>query len=285
MVLAQVEDLDPFHLFLWDPIWLEGTAFEINRVVLLMFLASFLCIGFFWLGSRRGSLVPKGIQNIAESAYFFVRDQIAIDVIGPKDGLRFAPVPATLFFLIFFMNLLEIVPGINFPVTSRMAIPAMLALLTYIIFNVVGIMRQGGIRYFKDTLFPPGVPMVVKPLLAIIELASVFIFRPLTLAIRLFANMMAGHVLLTIFFLFTHGFLVVDFNVLTVPIGILTGVVAAGLIVFEMLVISIQAYIFTMLTAFYIAESIHGHGDESHGDTDHAPVHEVEGLETTTTAA
>jgi F-type H+-transporting ATPase subunit a len=142
-----------------------------------------------------------------------------------------------------------------------MAIPAMLALLTYIIFNVVGMARQGGISYFKDTLFPPGVPMVVKPLLAIIELASVFIFRPLTLAIRLFANMMAGHVLLTIFFLFTHGFLVVDFNVLTVPIGILTGVVAAGLIVFEMLVISIQAYIFTMLTAFYIAESIHGHGE------------------------
>jgi len=272
MVLAQVDELDPFHLFIWDPIWFEGTAFEINRVVLLMFLASAVCIGFFWLGSRRGSLVPKGIQNIAESAYFFVRDQIAIDVIGPKDGLRFAPYLATLFFFIFFMNLLEIVPGINFPVTSRMAIPAMLALLTYIIFNAVGIARQGGIRYFKDTLFPPGVPLVVKPLLAIIELASVFIFRPLTLAIRLFANMMAGHVLLTIFFLFTHGFIFVDFNVFTLPIGILTGVVAAGLIVFEMLVISIQAYIFTMLTAFYIAESIHGHGEH---DEEHA--HEVSG--------
>lgn len=272
MVLAQVEDLDPFHLFLWDPIWLEGTPFEINRVVLLMFLASFLCIGFFWLGSRRGSLVPKGLQNIAESAYFFVRDQIAIDVIGPKDGLRFAPYLATLFFFIFFMNLLEIVPGINFPVTSRMAIPAFLALLTYLIFNVVGIMKQGPVRYFKDTLFPPGVPMAVKPLLAIIELASVFIFRPLTLAIRLFANMMAGHVLLTIFFLFTHGFLIADFNVITLPLGVLTAVVAAGLIVFEMLVISIQAYIFTMLTAFYIAESIHGHGEHEEDE-----VHDVGG--------
>jgi F-type H+-transporting ATPase subunit a len=272
MVLAQVDDLDPFHLFLWDPIWLEGTAFEINRVVLLMFLASVLCIGFFWLGSRRGSLVPKGVQNVAESAYFFVRDQIAIDVIGPKDGLRFAPYLATLFFFIFFMNLLEIVPGINFPVTSRMAIPAMLALLTYVIFNVVGIVKQGPIRYFKDTLFPPGVPLVVKPLLAIIELASVFIFRPLTLAIRLFANMMAGHVLLTIFFLFTNDFLLDEIDLFTVPIGILTAVVAAGLIVFEMLVISIQAYIFTMLTAFYIAESIHGHGEH---EEEHA--HDVGG--------
>lgn len=261
MVLAQVSELDPNHLFLWDPIWLEGTPFEINRVVLLMFLASFLCIAFFWLGARRGSLVPKGLQNIAESAYFFVRDQIAIDVIGPKDGLRFAPYLATIFFFIFFMNLLEIVPGINFPVTSRMAIPAALALLTYLIFNIVGIVKQGPLRYFKDTLFPPGVPMAVKPLLAIIELFSVFLIRPLTLAIRLFANMMAGHVLLTIFFLFTHGFLVADFNVITLPLGIVTGIVAAGLIVFEMLVISIQAYIFTMLTAFYIAESIHGHGE------------------------
>jgi F-type H+-transporting ATPase subunit a len=170
------------------------------------------------------------------------------------------------------MNLLEIVPGINFPVTSRMAIPAMLALLTYVIFNVVGIVKQGPIRYFKDTLFPPGVPLVVKPLLAIIELASVFIFRPLTLAIRLFANMMAGHVLLTIFFLFTNDFLLDEIDLFTVPIGILTAVVAAGLIVFEMLVISIQAYIFTMLTAFYIAESIHGHGEH---EEEHA--HDVGG--------
>jgi F-type H+-transporting ATPase subunit a len=271
MVLAQVEELDPFHLFIWEPLWLKDTPFEINRVVLLMILASVLCIAFFWLGARRRALVPKGIQNVAESAYFFVRDQIAIDVIGPKDGLRFAPYLATLFFFIFFMNLLEVVPGINFPVTSRMAIPALLALLTYVIFNVVGIMKQGPIRYFKDTLFPPGVPMVVKPLLAIIELASVFIFRPLTLAIRLFANMMAGHVLLTIFFLFTHDFLVLDIGP-TLPIGILTAVVAAGLIVFEMLVISIQAYIFTMLTAFYIAESLHGHGEH-----DEEEAHDVGG--------
>jgi len=95
--------------------------------------------------------------------------------------------------------------------------------------------------------------------------------------------MMAGHVLLTIFFLFTHEFLITDFNVFTFPLGILTAAVAAILIVFELLVISIQAYIFTMLTAFYIAESIHGHGEaEEHAETteelDVVPEHEVEGL-------
>lgn len=267
-------ELDPEHLFLWDAIWFEGTPFAINRVVLLMFLGSAMCLAFFLLGARRGPLVPKGFRNLAESAYFFVRDQIAIDVIGPKDGLRFAPYLAALFFFIFFMNLLEIVPGVNFPVTSRMAIPAFLALLTYVVFNVIGMVNQGPLRYFKDTLFPPGVPLLVKPLLALIELFSVFVIRPLTLAIRLFANMMAGHVLLTIFFLFTHDFLVEGIRPITLPLGLLTMIVGAGLIVFEMLVITIQAYIFTMLTAFYIAESIHGHGhdEEKHVDVGGAHV-------------
>lgn len=266
------------ELFFWEPIAFEGTPFEINRVVVLMFLASILCIGFFLAGARRGSLVPKGIQNVAESAYMFVRDQIAVDVIGPRDGVRFAPYLAALFFFIFFLNLLEIVPGINFPVTSRMAVPAALALITYLLFNFLGIKKQGPIRYFKDTLFPPGVPAPIKPLLAIIELFSVFVIRPLTLAIRLLANMMAGHVLLTIFFLFSADFVALD---ISLPLGIVTAIVAAGLIIFELLVITIQAYIFTMLTAFYIAEAIHGHGETDEEVTAHEGAdvpHETEGV-------
>jgi F-type H+-transporting ATPase subunit a len=255
-------ELDVNHLFFWDPIALGGTPFAINRVVILMMLASVLCVAFFWAGARKKSLVPKGLQTMAESAYLFVRDQIAIDVIGPKDGPKYANYLAALFFFIFFSNLLEIVPGINFPVTSRMAIPAALALLTYVIFNFVGFKKQG-FKYITGTLFPPGVPGPIKPLLALIELFSVFIIRPMTLAIRLLANMMAGHVLLTIFFLFTHDFLLEDVS-FSAPLGIVTAIVAAGLIVFELLVISIQAYIFTMLTAFYIAEAIHGHGEEDH---------------------
>jgi F-type H+-transporting ATPase subunit a len=251
-------EIDVNELFFWDPVAFEGTLFEINRVVLLMFLASALCIAFFMLGARRQSLVPKGIQNLTETAYLFIRNQIAIDVIGPKDGPRFVPYLASLFFFILFMNLLEIVPGINFPVTSRMAIPAFLALMTYVIFNFIGIKNQGLWRYFKDTLFPPGVPGPIKPLLAVIELFSVFVIRPLTLAIRLLANMMAGHVLLTIFFLFSADFVALD---ISLPLGIVTAIIASILILFELLVIGIQAYIFTMLTAFYIAEALHGHGE------------------------
>jgi F-type H+-transporting ATPase subunit a len=275
-------EVDVNHLFFWDPIFLEDTPFAVNRVVILMWLASLACTVFFLAGARRAALVPRGVQNLAETAYLFVRNQIAIDIIGPKDGLRYAPYLAALFFFIFFNNLLEVVPGINFPVTSRMAIPAFLAIVTWFIFNIIGMVRQGPLRYFKDTLFPPGLPggvggVFIKGLLAIIELFSVFFIRPLTLAVRLLANMMAGHVLLTIFFLFTHDFLVENIGPAS-PLGVFTLAMSAVLIVFELLIISIQAYIFTMLTAFYISESIHGHGEEEHEEHVETP-HETEGLQ------
>ena len=257
-------EIDVFHLFLWEPIAFEGTPFEINRVVLLMFLAAAMTIGFFLLGGRKRALVPKGIQFVAEEGYLFVRNKIAIDVIGPE-GVKYAPFLATLFFFIFFLNLLEIIPGVNFPVTSRLALPAIMAFITYVVFNVVGILKQGLGGYLKGTLFPPGVPGWIKPLLAIVEFLSVFIIRPLTLTLRLFANMLAGHVLLTIFFLFTED-LIFHGDPIQWPLGVLTFFVAAVLIVFEFFVISIQAYIFTVLTAFYIAESIHGHGEEGHDE-------------------
>ena len=268
-------ELNPNELFFWEPIALAGTPFEINRVVLLMFVASAACLLFFLVGARRGALVPRGIQNLAETAYLFVRNNIAIDVIGPE-GTKYAGYLAALFFFIFFANLLEIVPGINFPVTSRMAIPAFLSLLTYVIFVFVGFQRQG-LRYLKDTLFPPGVPWPIYIVLTPIELFSVFIIRPLTLAVRLLANMMAGHVLLTIFFLFSADFVAPE---ISLPLGILTALLAAVLILFELLVISIQAYIFTLLSAFYIAESIHGHGEEDHEVSTHQePQYETEGME------
>jgi F-type H+-transporting ATPase subunit a len=283
-MVAAIE-VDINHLFFWPPLAFEDTPLEFNRVTLLMVFASLVCVVFFLFAARRKALVPKGMQNLGETAYLFVRNNIAIDVIGPQ-GAKYANYLAAIFFFIFFMNLLEIVPGINFPVTSRMAIPAFLALFTWILFNVVGLVKQGPIRYLKETLFPPGVPKGIYVILTPIELFSVFIIRPLTLAVRLLANMMAGHVLLTIFFLFTHDFLVENFKPITAPLGILTFVVACALIVFELLVISIQAYIFTMLTAFYISESIHGHGEGEHDEVGGAQAdpakpsdYETEGVE------
>jgi F-type H+-transporting ATPase subunit a len=273
-----MEDFDVNHLFFWDPFALEDTPFAINRVVVLMWVAGLLCSLFFLIGARRGALVPRGLQNLAETAYLFVRNNIAIDVIGPKEGVKYANYLATLFYFIFFSNLLEIVPGINFPVTSRMAIPAALAFLTWVIFNVIGIAKQGVYRYFKDTLFPPGVPKAIYILLTPIEFFSVFIIRPFTLAVRLFANMVAGHTLLTIFFLFTNDFLRENLGP-AAPFGVVTLLISCVLIVFELLVISLQAYIFTMLTAFYIAEAIHGHGEaDTEAEAQRTTEHETEGV-------
>ena len=278
-------ELDINHLFFWDPVLFKGEPYEMNRVALLMLLAAAACIGFFLYGAAKKALVPKGSQNLAETAYLFVREKIAIDVIGPKDGPKYAGYLASVFFFILFMNVLAIVPGIHFAPTSRMAIPFMLAILTWIIFNIVGIVKQGPVGYLKGILFPPGVPKAVYILLTPIEFFSVFIVRPLTLMVRLLANMMAGHVLLTIFFLFTHEFLVTNIGP-TAPLGVITLVVAVALMMLEMLVVFMQAYIFTMLTAFYISESVHGHGaeehlvsgDETHDDHKHAPRPVTEGV-------
>lgn len=278
-------ELDINHLFFWDPILLKDTPFEINRVVLLMFLSVALCLGFFLVGAAKKRMVPKGTQNLAETAYLFVRNNIAIDVIGPKDGPKYTGYLASVFFFILFSNILAIVPGIHFATTSRMAIPFLLAILTWLIFNIVGVVKQGPIGYLKGILFPPGVPWPVYILLAPIEFFSVFVVRPLTLMVRLLANMMAGHVLLTIFFLFTHDFLIENFGPAS-PLGLVTLVVAGALMLLELLVIAMQAYIFTMLSAFYIAESVHGHGDhdeEEHAqkDSPHEALQETEGLQTT----
>ena len=233
-------ELDINHLFFWDPILFKGEPYEMNRVAILMLLAAAACVGFFLYGAAKKALVPKGGQNLAETAYLFVREKIAVDVIGPKDGPKFAGYLASIFFFILFMNLLAVIPGIHFAPTSRMAIPFMLAILTWIIFNVVGLIKQGPIGYFKGILFPPGVPKLVYILLTPIEFFSVFIVRPLTLMVRLLANMMAGHVLLTIFFLFTHEFLVTNIGP-TAPLGVITLLVAVALMMLEMLVVFMQA--------------------------------------------
>ena len=256
-------ELDINHLFFWDPILFKGQPYEMNRVAILMLLAAAACVGFFLYGAAKKALVPKGGQNLAETAYMFVREKIAVDVIGPKDGPKFAGYLASVFFFILFMNILAVIPGIHFAPTSRMAIPFMLAILTWIIFNIVGVVKQGPVGYLKGILFPPGVPKAVYILLTPIEFFSVFIVRPLTLMVRLLANMMAGHVLLTIFFLFTHDFLVHNLGPAS-PLGLVTLLVAVALMMLELLVCFMQAYIFTMLTAFYISESVHGHGAEEH---------------------
>jgi F-type H+-transporting ATPase subunit a len=183
-----------------------------------------------------------------ESGLGFVRDQITLQMIGP-DGLPFLPFLSTLFFFIFLGNILEIVPGISFPLNSRLGFPLVMAVVSWVVYNTVGIRKHGLGGYLKMVMFPPGAPKLLYILLTPIEFISVIVLRPITLTIRLFANMVAGHFLLTVFFLGSLALLTgipYIFGVISFGVGVL-------LVGFEIFVASLQAFIFSMLTASYVA--------------------------------
>jgi F-type H+-transporting ATPase subunit a len=239
------------HLLDWPAFLLKGTPFAINKVVLIFFAATIITLIIFFAAGKR-SLVPSGVQTVAESSVEFIENSVIMQTMGPE-GIAYLPFLLALFFFVFFCNIFEVVPLIQFPANSRMAAPAMLALMVWLIFNFVGL-KNHGLRYFKNVMFPPGVPVALLPLVALIEFVSTFFVRPFSLAVRLFANMLAGHLLL------------VTFAVLTAALWSLTPlasivwapfVVLIGLTGFEILVAFLQAFIFTILTAVYIGGAAH----------------------------
>jgi F-type H+-transporting ATPase subunit a len=233
----------------WDAL---GVDFCLDRGVVYMFLAAAIVIVVFVLAARHSGLVPRGIRNLVESVVGFIRDEIAIQVIG-QEGRPWVPFLTSMFTFILVGNLFGIIPGIQFPVNGRIAIPAFLALLVWVLFNLAGVRAQG-LTYFKNALFPPGVPKGMYVLLTPIEFVSTFLLRPFTLAVRLLANMMAGHLILAIFFLGTAYLLA---KPSTIPFAVPAFALSVALVGFEILVAVLQAYIFTILTAVYLAGAVH----------------------------
>ncbi len=244
------------HLFDWPSIWLEGTPFAINKTVLIYLGSTLITMVIFLLAGRpRESLVPVGVQHVAESGVNFIEESVVMQTIGPE-GKKFMPFLTTMFFFILFSNITEVIPFLQFPANSRMAMPITLALVVWVIYNFVGIKAQGVFGYFKNSLFPPGVPKALYLIVTPIELVSTFLVRPFSLAIRLWANMVAGHLLL------------VTFAILSATMWSAGGVGWAGALLlswpmlilmtgFEILVSFLQAFIFTILTAVYIGGSMH----------------------------
>jgi len=225
----------------------------INKVVVLMWFSTLIAIGVMWLGGRKKSLVTTGIQNVAESAVDFVEEGIVMQTIGPE-GLKFTPFLLTLFTFILSCNVWGLVPLAQMPVNARIALPVFMALLVYVIYHTVGVITQGPINYMKNIMFMPGVPKVMYLLLTPIELVTKFISQPLSMAVRLFANMLAGHLLLVSFAVITAGLATLGPTLIIFPFSF-------GLLVFlttfEVLVAFLQAYIFTILAAVYIADAMH----------------------------
>jgi F-type H+-transporting ATPase subunit a len=238
------------ELFRWKDIAFKGTPFAINKTSLLVLVSSALILAIFIGGSRKMKLIPSGLQNVLEMTYEFIDRGIVRDVIG-EDAARFTPFLGTLFLFILFLNFWEVIPFIQFPPTSRMAIPLYLALQTYAVYWYVALRHQG-IKYITGHLFLPGVPWPMYFLLAPIELLQIVVVRPFSLAVRLLANMMAGHILLTALALLTAYALS---NAPIIALG--PFLLNVGVTGFEILVGFLQAYIFTLLTAVYIGDSLH----------------------------
>ena len=230
-----------------------------NRTMSLLVLVVIIVIALLYFGIIRNKnrLVPSKFQAFTEMLVRFVRDEIAIGIIGPEHGLRYFPWLLSLFLFILVGNLFEISPFINFPVTSRLwAVPALLAILTWIIFVVSGF-REQGMGYLKETLFPPGVPKALYLLVTPIELVSTFLVRPFSLAVRLFANLVAGHVMLTLLLVSGYVFITGAGGLAKIPIGIGWFALGLGIYMFEIVVAILQAYIFTLLSAVYVQTSVH----------------------------
>jgi F-type H+-transporting ATPase subunit a len=222
-----------------------------TKITLLLWITVALLIIFFLVANRKPQLVPTKRQWLAESIYGFVRNNIAVDMIG-KDGVRFAPYLTTLFCFIFVMNLWGIVPMAQISPNSHIAFPIILALISWVMFIYLGF-KKHGIGYLKVALVPPA-PWFILPILVPIEFFSNFIVRPFSLAIRLFANMFAGHMLLLVFTL--GGFAMINANALLTPISILSWLMTIALTFLDFAVIALQAYVFTVLTASYIQGSL-----------------------------
>ena len=230
-----------------------GVDFEITRITIGLWIATVLLIAFLVAAVRKPQIVPGKLQFLGESGYSLIRDGIARDVVGPK-GLPFAPFLASLFFFILANNLMSIIPLAQISPMSKFALPLVLALICYVIYIYVGIREQGVGKYFKDILFLPGVPKPMYLLVTPIEILQNFIVRPFTLAVRLFANMFAGHMLLVVFSL--GAVYLLSRDNFSLVFGQISALMAIVMTFFELLVIFLQAYVFTVLMGTYLNGSI-----------------------------
>jgi F-type H+-transporting ATPase subunit a len=236
--------------FAFKPIFSIG-PWHVTKPELLMVICAVVIVGFFWAAFAKPKLVPRGAQNLGELGVLFVRDQILRPMTGKK-GDKFLPFLVSLFFFIWLMNLMEVIPIAQFPVPSHIGFVWSLVALVWLTYMTVGIRAKGPIGFFKD-MIPSGAPWWILWLLAPIVLFSDILVRPFTLGVRLFANMFAGHLLLLVFYLATWYFFSASFGAVYAAGSLVMVIVLTG---FELLIQALQAFIFTMLTAFYIGDSL-----------------------------
>jgi len=237
--------------FQFAPIF--GDSILFSKPVFLVALSVIMVASFFIISARKAAVVPSRLQFAGEGVYSFVRNSIGQDVIGPE-FMRFVPFLFTLFTFVLCNNIFGIIPFLQFPSMSRIGFPIALAIFTYVVYHYVGIKHHGLKKYVKDICFMPGVPKWIYIILTPVEFATYFIVRPATLSLRLFANMFAGHLLLLVFTM--GGEHLLASTILMKILSIFSFGFAIGLTFFEFGIECLQAYIFTLLTALYIAGAL-----------------------------
>jgi len=253
-LLAEGDFTTPGTGDFWQPVIGSGT-WSISRASIVLVLSAVLIAWYLLVATRRLAVVPTGKrQFLTEMTYGFVRNSVARDIIGSRDFLQFVPMLFTMFVLILVNNLFGVIPPVLFPTFSRVGFPAALTLVTFVSYHVVGVRRMGFGGYFKHVI-PEGTPWWIVPILWPLEMLTYFFTRPVSLALRLFGNMFAGHLLLVLFI--TGGeYLVTSGNVGLATAGVFSWLMGVLMTVFEILVEFLQAYIFILLSALYIAGSL-----------------------------
>lgn len=243
--------LHPFELHNFIPITIGGLDISINKAVIMMWVVVAVVTALMVLAGSPRRLVPGKLQSLGEILVDFIRG-IILDTMG-KEGMKFFPLVATLFLFILFCNLLGLIPG-TYTVTSQIVVTAVFAITVYGLSLALGLVLHG-IKFIPGILIPPGTPWWLIPLMIPIEFVSQ-VARPVSLAVRLFANMTAGHTILGVLFgLAISGGLLIGWLPFAFTIAM------NGL---EVGIAFIQAYIFTVLTCVYLGDAFHLHGSDDH---------------------
>ncbi|NNC79881.1 MAG: F0F1 ATP synthase subunit A [Acidimicrobiales bacterium] len=236
------------NLIEWKPII---DSIGLDKIGLTHVLSVIIPTIVFFLAAQQKGLVPSGIRTVAEGMIEFIENQIILPAIG-ADGLKYLPLLLSFFLFVFFGNITEVIPFFQMPANARMGGPVVIALIAWAMFISVGF-KHNGFTYLKDIAWPPSVPLGLRWLVGLIELLSTFILRPFSHAVRLFANMLAGHILLVTFAVLS----------ITVASGLMFLVLPftfGGLVAFtafEIFVSLIQAFVFTIIAAVYIGGALH----------------------------
>ena len=238
-----------FELKTLIPLKIFGVDASFTNSSLYMLLATGLVIAFLMTAMRSRALVPGRIQSVAEMIYEFVASTVRENV--GEQGMKFFPLVFALFIFVLVLNLIGMIPG-TFTVTSHIIITAAMALLVIGIVLVYGI-AQHGLGFFK-LFVPSDVPMWLLPIMVPIEVIS-FISRPISLSVRLFANMLAGHIALKIFAGFVGTLVFAGAWKVLAPLPL---ALTVGLTALEFLVAALQAYVFAVLTCIYLNDAVHG---------------------------